>query len=75
MYTRIRIAIIPGSDQDILDHQWFSNIDFDKLTRKRIKPPYVPNITSLTDDSNFGEFADPGRVQRYSGSQKYFADF
>ncbi|KAF8638316.1 hypothetical protein AX17_002336 [Amanita inopinata Kibby_2008] len=36
--------------QDIKRHPWFSTIDWDKLEKKEIKPPFVPNMQQANFD-------------------------
>lgn len=42
--------------QDIIRHPFFSDIDFDKLLKKELKAPFIPNIKSTKDLSNFDDF-------------------
>lgn len=38
--------------EDIKSHEFFKDIDWDRLYKKEIKPPYVPKISSQLDLSN-----------------------
>jgi len=40
---------------DIRGHQWFSDIDWDKLEKLEINPPFVPNVESPDDVNNIDE--------------------
>lgn len=31
------------SKEEVLNHPWFSNVNWDKLYKKQIKPPYEPD--------------------------------
>jgi hypothetical protein len=45
-----------GSKEDANDikrHPWFKNIDWDALLQKKLKAPYIPNLKSDIDISNF----------------------
>ncbi|KAM3141821.1 hypothetical protein pb186bvf_006143 [Paramecium bursaria] len=45
--------------QEIKDHPWFLNVNWDTLLKKAYKPPFVPLIKSDIDVSNFDpEFTD-----------------
>ena len=44
-----------GDAEEILDHPFFKGIDFDKLLRKEIEPPYKPKMKSNFDLSHFDE--------------------
>ena len=37
--------------QELKDHPFFKGIDWDKLIRKEMRPPYVPNVLEATDVS------------------------
>ena len=43
----------PRDGRDVMAHPFFSGINFDKLVRREIKPPFVPTVTSDTDVTNF----------------------
>lgn len=50
---RARLGSGERDGLDIQDHEFFSDIDFEKLYRKEIAPPYVPEIKRDDDVSNF----------------------
>jgi len=37
--------------QEVKQHPWFSDIDWDKLVRKEIDPPFKPKVKSIDDTS------------------------
>jgi len=37
--------------QEVKQHAWFSEIDWDKLVRKEIEPPFKPKVKSIDDTS------------------------
>lgn len=39
-----RLGSGPTGPADIKAHEWFKDLDFEKLLRKEIEPPFVPNI-------------------------------
>merc|ERR1719336_2833590 len=41
--------------EDIKKHAWFKTLDWDKLLKKEIAPPYQPTVKSETDTSNFSK--------------------
>ena len=42
--------------QEILEHPFFSNIDFDKLVNKEIEAPFKPKLSDdVMDVSNFDQ--------------------
>ncbi len=43
-----------GGVDEIKTHPWFSDIDWDRMLKKEIEPPFIPELTDDTDDvSNF----------------------
>ena len=38
-------------------------VDFNSLDAKKLNAPFVPTIKSPTDDSNFDEFDDEGKIR------------
>jgi len=47
-----RIGAGPYGINEIKNHRFFSDIDWESLASKKIKPPFVPKIESLSDISN-----------------------
>lgn len=54
-----RLGVTQGGATKVKEHEWFSSIDFDKLEKKQYKAPFVPEIKSNDDMSNFN-FNDHG---------------
>ncbi|UIZ26135.1 hypothetical protein KXD40_001906 [Peronospora effusa] len=48
-----RLGSGPNGMQDILDHSFFTNINWHRLETKRVTPPIVPKLASKLDTSNF----------------------
>ena len=45
-----------GGDRDaleVMEHEFFASIDFDRLKRCEITPPYVPRISGRDDTNGF----------------------
>jgi serine/threonine protein kinase len=40
-----RLGSLSGRERDILRHEWFNDLDIDKLRNKEVEAPYVPNIS------------------------------
>jgi len=76
-----RLGNLKGGEDDILNHPWFSSIDFDKLRHKEIKAPYVPKIKNPLDASNFDDWShlDDKTKQKYPKlkpeQEKIFEEF
>ena len=43
------------TEQQIKNHEFFSDIDFEKLYKKQIVPPFKPRVAAAGDTSNFDE--------------------
>jgi serine/threonine protein kinase len=52
-----RLGSLVNKEDDIYNHQWFSNLDFSKLRKKQINPPYKPKIKDPLDSSNFEDWS------------------
>ncbi|KAH9870728.1 Serine/threonine kinase [Plenodomus lingam] len=49
----MRLGSGPTDAQEIMSHAFFRNINWDDIYHKRVAPPFVPQISSPTDTSNF----------------------
>ena len=49
----LRLGSGPTDAQEIMSHAFFRNINWDDVYHKRIPPPFIPQISSATDTSNF----------------------
>jgi protein kinase A len=64
-----RLGNLRGGCNEILSHPWFSPIDQETYTNKKVKAPWTPSIRGILDTSNFDQFAgddhiDDGYVDR-----------
>lgn len=50
---RRRLGGGPSDAVEVQNHVFFSNIDWEKLYKKQVKPPFKPKVESETDTSNF----------------------
>lgn len=48
-----RLGSGPTDAQEIMSQPFFRNINWDDVYHKRLPSPYLPQITSATDTSNF----------------------
>jgi serine/threonine protein kinase len=49
----MRLGSGPTDAQEIMSQPFFRNINWDDVYQKRLPAPYLPQITSATDTSNF----------------------
>lgn len=79
---RLGYAAEPGTSNhhQILEHEWFGTIDFEKLRSKELTAPWVPELKDDLDTSQFYEFDEeeeaytPYRMLR-EDEQKVFEAF
>jgi len=57
-YPSKRLGRTRGGTKSVMEHKWFSNLDWDALLRQESKPPIMPIIKSDTDASNFDKFEE-----------------
>lgn len=53
-----RIGNLYKGDEDIKLSAWFAQMDFDKLLKKEITPPYIPELKDKHDTSKFDKFSE-----------------
>ena len=64
------------SSRRVNDHKYFSQMDFEKLAKKLLQPPYVPTLLNATDASHFNVTPeDEERIEPYTGNNYIFRDF
>lgn len=49
----LRLGSGPTDAQEIMSHAFFRNTNWDDIYHKRVPAPFIPQITSPTDTSNF----------------------
>ncbi|KAF9924873.1 Serine/threonine kinase [Linnemannia zychae] len=49
----LRLGSGPSDADEIKAHAYFRNVSFDDVYHKRIRPPFLPKVSSKTDVSNF----------------------
>jgi serine/threonine protein kinase len=47
-----RLGSGPSGVQEIMDHPFFASIDFDKLLKREVEPPFKPVVSSEADTGN-----------------------
>ena len=41
-----------------MKHKWFRGVDFKMIFKKRIPPPWIPELKSDADTTNFDNYSD-----------------
>jgi serine/threonine protein kinase len=52
-----RLGSLAQREDDVYNHAFFSEIDFDELRTKSITPPHKPQIKDPLDTSNFDDWS------------------
>lgn len=57
-----------------MDHPFFAQLDFEKLKRCEIEPPYVPRIRDQDDTNGFDRCFTQQPIDSYSALESYQGD-
>ena len=57
-----RLGNLKGGADDIGAHKWFSSVNAEAYLKKSIRAPWVPQIKSLTDTSQFDPYGADDHV-------------
>ena len=71
----VRFGTVRRGAEDVKDHPWFSDIDWNRLESQELKPPFVPSLKSPLDTSMFDPYDESDHVQQYKGDNEPFATF
>lgn len=53
-----RFGNLKGGANDIKHHEWFANVDFNRLLTRQIRAPYIPHIRGDGDASHFDRYPE-----------------
>jgi hypothetical protein len=72
-----RLGNLKGGTEDVKQHKWFHGFDFDTFSKRQLKAPWVPKVSSITDISNFDPYdvddhMDDGHVADHGNWDKEF---
>jgi len=76
-----RLGCLARGEMDIRDHSWFAIIDVEKLLKKKIPAPWIPQIKDPLDASHFDSYRhvenEPPSTKSHLSShqQELFKDF
>ena len=57
-----RYGNLKGGVNDIKNHRLFKGFEWESLLGRRLKPVYVPKVTSASDVSNFSNYSDSEKL-------------
>lgn len=73
-----RFGCLKGGAQDIKEHKYFNEFDFNELLAGKLAPPIVPAVANEADTSNFDPYPDSLEeppLPALNGAKDPFADF
>jgi len=73
-----RLGSLKAKSRDVIGHAWFDKIDWPQMLARQIPAPYVPEIKSRTDTSNFEEVEEEEEEdyrEYLKGHENVFDDF
>lgn len=64
-----RLGAGPRDAEEIKEHEFFKEVNWDRLLKREIKPPFVPQLKSPTDVDYFSkDFTDMNAEHESRGS-------
>lgn len=73
-----RLGCLAGKLGDVMRHKFFKSIEWNAALRRELRPPFVPPVTSLDDNSMFDKYPesdDTNVMGVLPRDQAEFADF
>jgi serine/threonine protein kinase len=70
-----RLGNLSAGIKGIMDHSFFTDVDWQIMCRRQVPAPYVPVIKNVSDSSNFSIYDENNEIPLYSGSEDYFDTF
>ena len=49
--------------QDVMEHRFFADIDWNKVINKQLPPPFIPNVSSDDDTSYFLDYSQEDLIE------------
>ncbi|KAK4510110.1 uncharacterized protein ATC70_006281 [Mucor velutinosus] len=47
------------TSQEIKEHAWFADLNFDQVLKRKVKPPYIPKVKDDGDTTCFAKYKEP----------------
>lgn len=70
-----RLGCMRGGAGDVKAHPFFRTVDWERLRRREVAPPWRPRIANALDTSNFDDYDETDKVAPYTGDQEWDAGF
>ncbi|KAI9670997.1 MAG: camp-dependent protein kinase catalytic subunit [Alyxoria varia] len=74
-----RLGNLVGGSKDVMEHQWFAEVTWERLGKKDIEPPYVPPIKQGEGDASlFDKYPEETEAYGQKGKDEHgsmFPDF
>lgn len=70
-----RLGCMRGGAGDVKAHPFFRAVDWERLRRREVAPPWRPRIANALDTSNFDDYDETDKVAPYTGDQEWDAGF
>jgi len=61
-----RLGMGSTGDKAVTGHALCRHVDMDQLLKKKLKPPYTPDLKNPLDTSNFDDFGTPSTGKKYN---------
>jgi len=61
-----RLGVTLGGAENIKNHEWFNEFDWEGLLAKKLKAPILPKVSGTTDLSNFNDYGVKHHVKKYT---------
>jgi len=66
-----RYGNLRGGSEDIKNHLWFAGVDWDKVARLEITPPFIPNVRYEGDAGHFESYPEVNNSYGEDGEDPY----
>jgi serine/threonine protein kinase len=53
-----RLGCLFGGSNDVQDHKWYGELDWELMFRREIESPYIPDVKSAVDTSQFDPYPE-----------------
>ncbi|GAA5815869.1 hypothetical protein MFLAVUS_009388 [Mucor flavus] len=48
--------------EQVMEHRWFDDLNFDQVLRRKVKPPYIPKVKDDGDTTCFAKYKEPSHL-------------